>query len=290
MTPDQLSAKVDTIVTTFDDAFTGQVTQTQTALFEQMQLLLNRLELSPDGTIIQNQANRKLLAQVDTYYNKAFNQSGYYEALGQSVNSIGAITGANSQYFNFILDTFTPSAQYITNLQKQTIGELQSLLANEGLEAMMKQPILNILNQNINSGASFTDLLKQVREFTLGTDKLQGQLMRYSRQITTDSLFNFNRALQEAVSQNVGLNYYFYSGGRDKDSRPFCIDRVSKYYHKREVEEWASLEWEGKRRGTTASSIFIYAGGYSCKHTIIAVSEITVPKSVIKRAKAKGFV
>lgn len=279
MTPDQLSAKVDTIVTKFETAFGNQVDKTQTALFEQVQLLLNRLDLNPDGTIIQNQANRKLLAQVDTYYNKAFNQSGYYEALGQSVNSISALTGANSAYFNTILDTFTPDAQYIKNLQKQTVGQLQSLLANEGLEAQMKQPILEILNQNINTGASYTDLLKQIRGFTLGTAELNGKLKTYSGQIVTDSLFNFNRSLQESISQNAGLKWYYYSGGRSKDSRDFCLARVGKYYKKEEVEKWASLTWAGKRTGTTESSIFIYAGGYRCAHLLIAVSESIVPKS-----------
>lgn len=290
MTPDQLSAKVDTIVTKFETSFTKQVSQTQSALFEQMQLLLNRLELNPDGTIIQNQANRKLLAQVDTYFNKAFNQSGYYEGLGQSVNSIGAITGANSAYFNTVLDTFSPDAQYIKNLQKQTVSQIESMLANEGLEATMKQPIIGILNQNINSGAAYSDLLQQIREFTLGTDELQGQLMRYSRQLTTDSLFNYNRALQEAVSQKAGLQFYHYSGGLDKDSRDFCKVRVGKYFHKDEIELWASEDWAGKRRGTTASSIFIYCGGHNCKHLLIAVSELVVPKSVINRAKEMGFI
>lgn len=289
MTPDQLSAKVDSIVDKFDTAFTKQVSQTQSALFEQMQLLLNRLDLNPDGTIIQNQANRKILAQVDTYFNKAFNQSGYYEGLGQSVNSIGAITNANSAYFNTILDTFSSDAQYIKNLQKQTVSQIESMLANEGLEATMKQPIISILNQNINSGASYSDLLKQIREFTLGTDKLQGQLMRYSRQLTTDSLFNFNRALQESVSQNVGLKFYHYSGGLDKDSRDFCKARVGKYFHKAEVEAWASEDWAGKRRGTTASSIFIYCGGYFCAHQLVPVSEVIVPRNVVNRAKENGL-
>lgn len=289
MTPDQLSARVDTIVTKFDSAFTKQVSKTQTALFEQMQLLLNRLDLNPDGTIIQNQANRKILGQVDTYFNKAFNQSGYYEALGQSVNSIGAITEANSEYFTAILDTFSANTQYITNLQKQTITELQGLLANEGLEVILKNPITEILNININTGASFSDLLAQVREFTLGTGELQGQLLRYSRQITRDALFNYSSSLQESISQNAGLEWYVYSGTSRKDSRPFCSIRAGHYYHKKEIEKWASQDWTGKRRGTTSSTIFIYRGGYNCEHQLISVSKVTVPKNVIKRATELGY-
>jgi hypothetical protein len=151
---------------------------------------------------------------------------------------------------------------------------------------MMKQPLTEILNTNINSGASLSDLVSQIRTFTLGNDQLEGQLKRYSGQIVTDTLFNFDRAMQESVSQNSGLDWYYYSGSRDDTSREFCVQRVDKYYHRKEIEKWASLSWAGKHRGTTKSSIYIYLGGYRCRHKLIAVSESVVPKSVISRVKS----
>jgi hypothetical protein len=286
LTPDQLSAKVDTIVTAFENSFGKQVNTTQKALFDNMQNLLNKLDLNADGTIIQNQANRKILARADEAYSAAFNQSGYYSALDQSPNTIASLTGANSEYFSAIVEGFTPNAQYIKNLQTQTIQQLEGLLANEGLEVQMQKPILDILSQNINSGASLSDVTAQLREFILGSDKLEPTLARYSKQIASDTFFNFNRAMQEAISQNAGLEYYIYSGGVIADSRDFCIARHGKYFHKKEVEKWAKLTWQGKRKGTTESTIFVYAGGYACRHQLIAVSEAIVPKSVIERTKS----
>ena len=163
------------------------------------------------------------------------------------------------------------------------------MLANDGLETVLKAPIRNILNQNINTGASYNDLLKQLRTFIIGDDKLDGKLKSYSGQIVTDSLFNFSRAFQEAVSAKTGLQFILYSGHAIKDSRDFCLARKGKYFHKREVEQWARLSWAGKRQGTTSSTIFIYAGGYRCTDMIIYVSELIVPKDVIDRAKAAGY-
>lgn len=285
MTPSELSGKVDGIITKAEAAFGKTVSQTQTALFEQMQLLMNKLELHPDGTIMQNRANREVLAKVDVYFNKAFNETGYYNELNGFTGDILKITSENTAYFSFVSEDFTANAQWIKSLQKQTVSDVTNLLANEGLEAAMKQPITSILNQNVNTSASFNDLLKQIREFTLGTDELQGQLQRYSRQIVNDTLFNYNRALQEAISEQAGLKWYLYSGHIDKDSRPFCVARKGKYFHKDEIEKWASLDWAGKRRGTTASSIFIFCGGYSCRDILIPVSESIVPKSVLQRVK-----
>ncbi len=289
MTAGELSSRVDDIITKSEKVFLGQINRTQKALFEQMQLLLNRLELSGDGTIIQNQANRAILAKGGEYFNRAFNQSGYYESLGGFVDDIVSITAANEAYFTVLLDTFTIDAQYLNSLQKQTITQLESLLANEGLESQIKGPILNILNQNINTGAAYSDLQKQIREFALGDGEREGKLKRYANQITHDALYNFSRALQEAVSANAGLQFIEYLGGLMKDSREFCIERAGKYYHKREVELWANEDWQGKRPDTTESTIFIYAGGFFCKHQLVYVSEFVVPKEVIKRAKDLGY-
>lgn len=294
MTPDKLSTRIDTIIESFESKFAGQVDKTQAALLDEIQVLLNKLELNPDGTIKQNQANRKILARADQTFEKALKGSGYYDSLNESANSIGALTGANSAYFKTLVDGFKPNAQYIKNLQSQTIGQLESMLANDGLEAAIKAPLRNILNQNINTGASYNDLLKQLRTFITGNDEVDGKLMRYSKQITTDSLFNYSRAFQESVSQNTGLEWVQYVGGAVKDSRNFCRSRMGGYYKKDDVEKWAKQNWAGKREGTTSSTIFIYAGGYNCRHQIIYVSEAAVPntnkdaKALMKKAKAIG--
>jgi hypothetical protein len=62
-----------------------------------------------------------------------------------------------------------------------------------------------------------------------------------------------------------------------------------RYYHKKEVEESASLEWAGKIAGTNSSSIFINRGGYQCGHQWLAVDTLGVPKSARDRAQMKGY-
>ncbi len=293
MTTDQLSARVDTIISKAEENLGKQVDKTQAALFNQMSVMLNKLELDPDGLIMQSANNRKVLAQAETYFDKGMTQSGYYEGLNSGIaGTVGSLTNSNSNYFKTILDGFTPDAHYIKALQKQTISQAESMLANEGIEAMLKQPIMNILNQNVNTSASYSDLVGQLQNFIKGSGEELGALQRYTKQITTDTLFNYNRAMQEAVSANAGLEWVKYVGGvtlskegKGLTTRPFCEARIGKYYHKKEVEKWASLEWTGKRKGTTSSSIFIYAGGYQCRHSIIYVNESSVPKEDLDRIK-----
>jgi len=280
MTPDQLSAKIEGTIRRVSKSFGNQITATQEGLFEKIQILLTKLDLNPDGTIKQSQANRALLAKANVSFEKAFQESGYYQYLNTLPDEIRIITEANTAYFAFL---------NIKNLQTQTVGQLESLLANEGLEAQVKKPILDIMSQNINTGASYSDLVKQLRGFVIGDEKYAGKLQSYAGQIVSDTLFNYSRAIQEAISTKVGLQFVVYSGGIMDDSREFCVERAGNYYHKDEVSAWANLDWQGKRRGTTESTIFIYAGGYRCLHQIIYVSELVVPDEVVRRAKTKGI-
>lgn len=289
MSADELDEELNRIVEGATGSLEKTVTQTQRRLLDEMQTMLSRLELDSNGNIIQNQTNRKILGKLDTYYDRAFRETGYYNKLNDFAGNIVDLTKSTNSYFGSVLDTFTPDSQYVKALQKDAIGTIETLLANDGLEAQLKQPLRQILSQNINSGATYADMLKQVRQFIIGNADREGQLLRYSKQISTDALFNYSRALQESIATKSGLQFAVYSGGIIRDSRDFCRERTGNYYHKKEVEQWARLDWTGKRAGTTSSTIFIYAGGYNCSHSIIYVSESVVPKEVIERAKDKGY-
>jgi hypothetical protein len=288
MTPGELSSEVEAIIAESERAFGAQVASTQRALFEQVQIMLSKLDLTTDGIIKQSQANRQILSRANIYFEKALNQ-GYYSSLNDFPEIIDNIFQANMSYFSFVKDAFSIDAQYLKSLQKSTIDTLESLLANDGLESVIKRPILDIMNANINTGAKYSDLVKQLKNFIIGDAEQQGKLMTYSGQIVTDTLFNYSRAIQEAISVKTGLQFVVYSGGLMDDSRDFCIERAENYYHKEEVSLWAQEDWQGKRRGTTESTIFIYAGGYRCNHQIIYVSELIVPEDVVSRAKESGF-
>lgn len=283
MTASDLYDKIISITDRAEASLESAVSKTQIDLLDQLEAVLARLELDPSGLIKQNAANRKLLQKCDRIFDQAIKESGYYESLNQYAGALESLTGANEKYFTSILESFTVDAHYLKSLQKSSIANIESLLANDGLEVQLKQPLMQILNENVNSGAGFSDLLRQVREFIVGNGDTSGKLMRYSKQISRDTLFNFSSSMQESISQNAGMEYYVYSGSSRKDSREFCAHRAGEYFSRKEIEEWASLQWAGKRAGTTKSTIYIYRGGYNCEHSLIPVSTLVVPKEVIER-------
>ena len=115
-----------------------------------------------------------------------------------------------------------------------------------------------------------------------------GSLERYSGQIATDSLNQYSRNYDQAVTSDLGLEWVWYSSGLKGTSRRYCKRRAGKYFHVKEMEASASLKWPGKIPNTNASNIQRYAGGYNCMHKYLPTVIEAVPDSVVARNIANG--
>lgn len=276
-----LGEKIERIIDNADSIFTNAVNATQQEIYDNFIDLFKKLE-TKDGYILNNSYNRSLLAKSSQEFNKAINKSGYNDAVNEFVGTFSQLDVANQDYFSSISDLFKPNRAFISSLQKQTITTLESAILNEGLYANIKQPLLNVISQNINSGGSYSGFLEQLRNNIVGLEN-EGKLMRYSRGILNDTLFQYSRAYQQSVTDDLGLEFYLYSGGTTKDTREFCFERSDQFYHQLEIESWPTENWHGKIPGTTESSIFMFCGGYNCKHSLIPVDISIVPQEVIDR-------
>jgi hypothetical protein len=287
MTPQRTAQQIEEAILQANAILARALARTEKDIYDAILIELKKLDLDAQGYIKPTAANRKTTRDVGKLFDKALSSSGYAEELSAYIATINSIDAINASYFNSIRQGY--STTFVKSLQKQTITELEGLLLNDGLEAQIKQPLLKILDQNINIGGSYSGMIEQVKAYTIGVDKGDGKLMRYVKQITQDALNNYSRSYQSAVGDALGLEFHCYVGGTMKESRQFCKDRVGKFYHYKEIESWAKEDWNGKRPDTTESSIFVYAGGYNCYHQIIPVSTFLVPKEDIERAKELAY-
>lgn len=242
--------------------------------------LLKQLETDSEGYILQNQANRRILAQADSVYFESIDR--LEGATQRHLRGIAEINSLNEAYFSTISSGFTANKQFINSLQKQLISDVNTFILQDGLQANFKLPLNDILTRNIQTGGQFEGFLNELRTFIKG-DNSNGQLVKHARTWLRDALFNYSRSYQQSVTNDLGLEFYLYAGGLIKDSRNFCVSRAGQYFHHNEIESWAGQTWQGKRVGTTESSIFIYCGGWSCNHSLIPVDVSIVPQEVINR-------
>jgi len=190
------------------------------------------------------------------------------------------------------------------------------LLLKDGINSNIIEPIINRITQAIISGENLSDLITELDTMIKGekaitTDKRikKGIMERYLNTILTDSMNQYSANHNLAVSNELGLEFFLYEGGRSKDSRPFCIRYKNKYYHREEVEKLGERSPEdpftglklstlstkgrnllqGRIPGTTPGNIFVRRGGYNCVHQFIGVTPSQVPKTTLDRAIKKGM-
>lgn len=288
MLPDELARQIEEIILAADAKFAASMNRVQNSLYESLLVIIKNLEVDEGGYILQNAANRRILFEAESKISEIFASSVYQNSVTNYVLTIPGIDELNQKYFTTI-PRFKENKQFLKSLQSQTIKTVEKYALQDGLESQVISPLSQILNQNVNSGGKFSGFLQQIRDYIKGNDKVEGRALSYSRTFLRDSMFTYARTYQQSVTNDLGLEFYLYAGGIMDKTRHFCEERTDNYYHHREIEKWAALEWAGKKLGTTESSIFLFAGGWNCGHQIIPVDRIIVPEDVIERAERAGY-
>lgn len=279
-------------ITLFNDRFNKNVVTRQKDMWSTIYKTVKKLETDEAGNILTTNKNLKTLRTLRGDISKTILTPQYKKDLNRYLGAFDELKDINDSYYKQIASaTLNANKNVFKEVKNFSIEATRNSLTEAGLNNVIIEPVENILSQSVTTGGSITDLTEQLRLQILGNESRLGSLERYSKQITTDALNQFNANYNNTVSEDLGLEFYYYNGAIKNDSRKYCVDRVreGRYFHKKEVQDTASEEWAGKISGTNKSSIFVYRGGYNCGHQWLAVDTIVVPKSVRDRAEAKGY-
>lgn len=285
MSAQQLATEIENLIISNIEEFGIEIESLQSEIYSGVLGIIKKLEIDDHGYIKQTSANRKTMAEAESFIDGLLPGHTLTGIVSKYVALIPDIEKINSNYFNSISDQFAENRNFIKSLQQQAIESVESNLLQDGLTYQVTNPLMDIMNQNINSGGQFSGFIDQLQNYIKGNDGVEGRLLSYSKTYLRDTLFQYSRAYQQAVVNDLKLEFYYYSGGLIDKSRQFCQERAGNYYHQEEIESWARLDWKGKAAGTTSSSIFILLGGYNCAHSVIPVHKSIVPEDVITRNK-----
>jgi hypothetical protein len=288
MRPEVLADSIARAIIDTADNFAVLISDMQEIIYNKLLIQLKNLDIDADGYIRQIGANREVLAKAEDVVSEYLPGTKLNAAASEALSVIPTIDSLNNEYFSSISDSFKENRIFIRRLQQQTIQSIESNILGDGLNAQVKMPLVNILNRNVNAGGQFHGFLQEVRTYVEGTESLDGRLLSYSRGFLRDALFQYSRGFQEAMTNDLKLEFYLYAGGLQDTSREFCVERAGNYYHRKEIESWADLTWRGKNPLTTSSSIFVFVAGYNCSHEMVPVHILIVPKDVIDRNIENG--
>lgn len=256
-------------------AFSERMVQIQRSKFVDIVSLLDELDYT-GGNIVINNANLLRIEQIVEQAKDLLTTGEFETVVGELLNEFDVQAETTYKYFNEAFEGFEVPAIANDMLQQKKREAVVDLL--NSTDQYLTNPMRQGLSNAVTSGASRADVISLFRELILGDEETVGRLERATRQIVSDTFALSDRAVTNAVAEQIGAEWFFYVGGLLDTTRNFCKARNGKYYRKSEVESWGALgDWQGKMAGTNEKTIFVTAGGYNCQHSILPVSESVVP-------------
>lgn len=268
------------------DAFQTDMIRVQQELLTELIAALGALDRT-GGYITITKSNLIAVEEISNLLGQIFTQGEYLDAVTALASEFDEQALINDSYFREVDPDFTVPAIADEVFLTRKAGALE-LLLGDGISANVSAPIRQELVSAVTTGASYTDTLKNIRALVEGTETTDGLLMRYTRQIVSDSFAVTDRSYTSVISEEEGYEWFLYSGGLMDSTRSFCKARNGKFFHRKEVESWGGQTWQGQMKGTDSRTVFVYAGGYNCQHSIMGVSVFAVPKADIERNIKNG--
>lgn len=275
-------------------------------MYQELVVELKRLDLNGDK-VKTTVANLKIIQSIKNKLTRLILTDDYLEDVKGFVKSFNTVTKLQNEYWKGVESKFKPSP-LLREIRKQAIADTVTQLTESGIGANIGDAITDILRTNITSGGSYKALNAQLLESLTDTEKSDGLLTRYSKQITVDSINQYSAQYTAQVASGLNMEWHAYQGTEIKTSREFCQAMVEnrRYFHISEIPALLRVDGlefvdnkDGKTKkvrinprtnlpygfidGTNAENFFIRRGGYQCGHQIRPVPERNVPIEVRDR-------
>lgn len=270
------------------NAYTDGIKQTQKDIMEKLLDSLEQLKRDENGNIKKTQANLIVIEDITKDLEKIFSRSDYIKITKEFINEFSIQSQITDSFFVKAFGDFDHNKFNEIALNKSKAQAYELMAGLPYVTTYLYNPVKSLLTDAIISGDSYVKTVKAIKQVVQGgtiKDKtLEGKLYRYAKQMAYDTFAVADRGYTNNISLDLGIEWYAYRGGLVEDSRQFCISRDGKYFHRKEVESWGKLgQWDGKIPSTDEKTIFVYAGGYRCFHSILPTSIAIVPVEVLLR-------
>lgn len=278
--------KIDSAI----DDFNEGIPSVQREIDSEIRLLIKSLDMN--GKFIKNSVqNIRLLSKLRSKIESIVLNDSYKKKVEQFAQTFNTVATLQNLYFTSLDKRFTPS-KILGAIKEDAIAATIRSLTEGGINANLTAGIEDILRTYIRNGGEYVELVDRMKTFISGNNNVPGYLTRYARQVTIDSIQQYNAAYNHAISAELGYEWYMYIGSNITTTREFCQKMTKKkYFHKSELPEILKGRidgqqvrinpktdlWYGAREDTSVNNFNDRRGGYQCRHQIYAVASTIVP-------------
>lgn len=295
---------IDLINKTVDEAISNMnkgIPSAQDEIFKEVQRLAKNLDYK-NGKAIVSVKNIRIMGAITKRLRKIILSTDYLDHAKDFLKAFNTVTKLQNEYMANTTSDFN-FGPVLKQIKFQAIADTSASLTEEGLTSGVVNRLRDVLRTNITTGGSFDELLDQFAGITKDTDKGQGILNKYVKQVTTDALNQYSRNYLQAAVGNTPDQWYQYTGSLITTSRDFCKAMVKKrWFNVKEIPallagefpEFQDIEGkidpktklpDGMIEGTNAANFLTFLGGYQCGHRAIPVPTLIVPKNIITEFK-----
>lgn len=282
---DKLSEHSDSLVSDIKT----DVGDLEVKLFAALSDFVANLEKDKSGNIKPNKANIKKLSTLNSFLNNTIVDDVYLKKVNLFIKSLEESQVFISDYFKASDVDYKDDMAFNQVVDDALLKPIRNTLTQEGLSQNVNNQIQKSITNSVIGGYKSSQALSELSLLVIGNKEKLGLLSRHVDQVATDATNQYVATYYEVIGSDLGLEFYLYEGSKKDTTRQFCQERYGKYFHKKEVQAWGNLSnWAGRIPTTNSANIFIYRGGYNCRHQPIPVSTIIVPKDVIERNIKNG--
>lgn len=294
-----MEKSIQDILSSIDDAinnFQKVVPGIQKTMFDELQNITRGFDIK-DGKLLNNLKNLKLLGTLQNKLESIIVSPEYKKAVENFVSSYDEVANLNMSYFSLFNKDLKPK-NTLPIIKRLAIEATINDLVGQGMSANVVQPVKSLLVENIVTGGSMSDLQTQLSNYLLNNNTGEGALQRYTKQITTDAINQYNAQYQETIAQDLQFSWGQYVGSNITTSREFCIHLTKKrWVNKSELPTIIEGHIDGydcklsKTTGlplgmipdTTEANFKVRRGGYNCGHQFFWVPDSSVPDGIKKK-------
>ena len=235
-----------------------------------------------NGKLSTNEKTDDFLLSLDRRISRILKQSGYNGSVTKYLTNFDKIAD-NVKEVQSKLNGINLTSKQIDPFKRIEISNAWDNLLGSGVNKSFTQPVRQGLYRNIMFGATIGDVEKLLKDYIITTKKGDSKLLRYVKQVSRDSLSQFDGGLQQKISVELDFNACRYVGSLILDSRAQCRKWVGDGLIKLDDEFEKQIQkainkglyFDGKVSSgmiadTTLATFMANRGGHNCRHRAIA--------------------
>lgn len=304
-------SSIKKIIDTVDSSINGfmdKVPTIQKNIYKEILTLTKDLKLDSKGNIKNTIDNYRILSQLRMRLRRVIFDKEYIKASKELIKSFDTISEVQQSYFSTFATSKSATTQEILNIVRQdSIDRTALYLSEQGIDLNIISKAQSILQSNITSGGSYAEFQEAMKVYINGNANNLGAFEKYANTIVIDSINTYSRTYSTILVEDLGLEWFIYTGSLLETSREWCQYMVKKkYVHKSEFQTILSGNIDGvdicsdkipcnqktklpngMKADTTTSNITNYAGGWNCGHAFYAVAKEAVPENIRDKFERK---